>query len=58
MEKQMKIDLTELLVLIDAAYAASHIYGLGNLGCKYTPEQIISAINSVQQKMKTTVNVT
>lgn len=57
----MELNVSDLLVLIDAAYAAGRLNtegGLKQLGCKYTSEQIFDAainVNRVVGSMKMSV---
>ena len=41
------MNVSDLLVLVDAAYAATCVKNVNSLGCKYSREQIWDAINRV-----------
>lgn len=47
----MKINLHDLLVLMDTSYHATSIIGLGTIGCKYNEQQILGALNRVNESI-------
>ncbi len=47
----MKINLFDLLVLMDTSYHATSIKGLGTIGCKYNESQILGALNRINDSI-------